>query len=111
MAFETVTFIQQLRTPHSEIWIADLARGKEEQLAQIDIHYPPGRVEATVILLRPIKEEFLTEFLNLIDDELISAADVESGNLKFRVIHGGQNKAELFHREQATRSNLLLESL
>ena len=94
---EHIVFVQLLRTPHSEVWLADFSRAKKEAFAQIDIHYLPERVEATVVLFRPLKtEELLHEFLKIIDDELISRGDVEKHTLQFRVIHGGTNKAELY---------------
>lgn len=99
MSLSTVVFVQQVRTASSEVWIADRARGSNEQLAQIDIHYPPGRVEVTVSLIKPMGESELARFLDLIDDELISAGEVEKGNLNFRVIGGGTNTAELLRRD------------
>jgi hypothetical protein len=101
MSLASVVFVQQVRTPSSEVWVADRARGSNDQLAQIDIHYPPGRVEVTVALLRPMAEADLSQFLDMIDDELISAGQVEKGTLNFRVIQGGKNTAELLTRGSA----------
>jgi hypothetical protein len=101
MSLDSIVFIQQIRTPSSEIWLADLSRQSQEAFAQIDIHYLADHVEATVCLLKPLKnEEILHKFLNMIDDELIAAGDLVKGNLRFRVIHGGVNvRTEVLERE------------
>ena len=85
----SVVFIQQVRTPSSEVWIVDESRTRREQLAQIDIHYPSSGVDVTVALLRPLSNSDLASLLAYIDSELISSADAADGNLRFRVIHGG----------------------
>ncbi len=96
MAFDHVVFIQQVRTPSSEVWVADESRTSPKQLAQIDIHFPPaGGADVTVSLLRPMPEPVLAEFLDRIDGELISTADESRGNLRFRVIQNGT--AEMYH--------------
>ena len=110
MSLENIVFVQQLRTETSEIWLADFSRSNQEAFAQIDIHYPPKCVEATVVLFKPLKTpELLHRFLDLIDEELISVGELARGNLRFRVIHGGINKPELFQRPTEKENGEVLE--
>jgi len=103
MDLENVVFVQQFRTPSSEVWLAETARTNGEVFAQVDIHYGPSAAVITVtFLVSPRSENELHKLLGLIDDELVSMNDVEKGNLTFRVIYGGTNKTAVIKREAQT---------
>jgi|GEM_PF-3821327 len=103
MDIENVVFVQQYRTPSSEIWLAETARKDGEAVAQIDIHYGPIAAVVTVtFLIVPKSEKQVHRLLDLVDDELISMSDMEKGNVSFRVIYGGTNKTVVIQREAAS---------
>lgn len=106
MDLTKIAFSQQVRTASSEVWLVDLSRGSRDVVAQVDIHYPADGVDATVTFMKPISEPDLMKILDLIDDELISAADKERGNLRFRVIQGGVNTIELLHQNKPSVDEL-----
>jgi len=100
MDLEKVVFVQQFRTPSSEVWLAETARTNGEEFAQVDIHYgPTAAVVSVTFLMSPKSEKELHKFLGLIDDELVSMNDQEKGNLSFRIIYGGTNKTAVIKRE------------
>ncbi len=101
MDIENVVFVQQFRTPSSEIWLAETGRKKDsEPFAQLDIHYTPSMAMVTVVYLNPPKsQDEVHRLLDLIDDELLSMGDLEKGNVQFRVIYGGTNKSAVLKRE------------
>ena len=98
---DNVVFVQQYRTPTSEVWLAESGRDEgAAAVAQVDIHYGPTTAVVTVVFLVPPKsEQQVYRLLDLIDDELISITDMEKGGLTFRVIHGGANKSAVLKRD------------
>jgi len=100
MDLEKVVFVQQYRTPSSEVWLAETARKDGDPLAQVDIHYgPTTAVISVTFLVTPKTEKEVYRLLDLIDDELVSMNDLEKGNITFRVIYGGTNKTAVVKRE------------
>ena len=100
MDLENIVFVQQYRTPSSEVWLAETGRVNGEPVAQVDVHYGPSTAVITVtFLVAPKAEKDVYRLLDLIDDELISMNDLERGNITFRVIYGGANKTAVVHRE------------
>jgi hypothetical protein len=105
MDIDKVVFVQQFRTPTSEIWLAETSRKDGESIAQIDIHYGTEVATVTVtFIVKPSTEHQVYRLLDLIDDELISMNEMEKGNIAFRVIYGGPNKTTLLKREIGAES-------
>ena len=103
MDVDNVIFVQQYRTPSSEVWLAETARKNGEAVAQIDIHYGPTTAMISVVfLVTPKTEKEVYRLLDHIDDELVSMNDMEKGNITFRVIYGGTNKTAVVKREAST---------
>ncbi len=100
MDVDSVIFVQQYRTPSSEVWLAETARTNGEAVAQIDIHYGPTTAMISVVfLVTPKNQKDVYRLLDHIDDEIVSMNDMEKGNIIFRIIYGGTNKTAVVKRE------------
>jgi hypothetical protein len=78
-----------VRTASSEIY---LAWQEETRVAQIDLHYTPDVIHATVVLERDFDKEAVDELVRQIDRDVVASylQDFERDNLLVSVFRGDE---------------------
>jgi len=78
-------FERECRTPHSEAYNITL---DETQVGRVDIHFAAYAVNSTLCVGESMTAEEIQELIDVIDEELVLAADVERDDFIVTVFQG-----------------------
>lgn len=87
-------FERECRTPHSEAYDITL---DETQVGRVDLHFAAHMVSATLCVGENMTAEEIRELIDVIDEELVLAADVVRDDFVVTVYQG--REAGLFSDE------------
>lgn len=82
---DELRFEREYRTPHSEAYL--LLEG-DNRLGRIDLHFTGESVFATLVVEREMSEAEIQDLIEVIDDELVTSAQVPRDDFVVAVYQG-----------------------
>ncbi len=80
------TLQREVRTPHSEsFFVIDT---EDRDVGRLDVHYPPGMVHATLVVVSSVSEEDLREIVNLFFHEMTQLVSVDGIDVAVHTYQG-----------------------
>ena len=93
-------FERQFRTPNSEHFVI---HQNGQQVGRLDLHFGSSVVHATLAVEEKLTEDEIAELIDIIDEELVSTADVPRDDFVVAVYQGrevGVYSDEFFEEEE-----------